>query len=168
MTSVRPECRLRAKDEGQSYPRSACLKCGWNINAKITDVCIDPVYNGQLEKEAAEKVEQAQLNVNKAEDNLAYKLALQSWVDSIVKETGLRKEDPEHVPLILMYTLMAMHKGEETTQQHIHDAWALWTLYIRDLPNHESMLPYEQLTERVKALDKIDMWAIRETARTCE
>jgi hypothetical protein len=70
---------------------------------------------------------------------------------------------PDGERLLEMYALLALVKGEDTTLEDIHDAWALHT--NRTSPGHPSLVPFEQLEARIQAYDEPYMNAVREAAR---
>jgi hypothetical protein len=60
------------------------------------------------------------------------------------------------------YALLALTVGNGCTSEHVHDAWAAWRAATH--PDHPSLLPYDQLTPEVRALDSKYAAAIREVA----
>lgn len=73
----------------------------------------------------------------------------------------LPTEDPELLDLYLLLTLV---KGGAVTLTEVHDAWAIWRSRTR--PDHQSIVPFWQLTEAVQALDKPYADAITAAAST--
>lgn len=49
------------------------------------------------------------------------------------------------------YALLVLTTGEDTTNEHVHDAWSMYTSIKR--PDHRSLIPFEELTEEVQELD---------------
>lgn len=70
---------------------------------------------------------------------------------------GLEKE------LLDLYTLLVLVKGEGTTLEDVHDAWAVWR--SRTDPYHRSIIPFGELSWEVQELDRKYMKKIHETAR---
>ena len=61
-----------------------------------------------------------------------------------------------------LYLLLVLTHGRETTERHVHDAWAIWQDQ-RD-PYHRSLVPFDQLHPNVQALDQPFRDAIRDAA----
>ncbi len=70
------------------------------------------------------------------------------------------KDDPD---LLELYTLLMLTTGEQTTREHVHDAWALWR--DKSAPMHRSLIPFEMLSGDVQELDEPYAAAIRRAAR---
>ncbi len=54
----------------------------------------------------------------------------------------------EAMVLYRMYAVLALSKGTETTAEDVHDAWSAWTAGA--FPEHRSLIPFDQLEERVQ------------------
>jgi hypothetical protein len=67
--------------------------------------------------------------------------------------------DPD---LLRLYALLALTKGQQTTLEDVHDAWALWRNTTR--PDHPSLVPFDQLDPHVQELDRKYMQAIHAAA----
>lgn len=65
-------------------------------------------------------------------------------------------------PLLDLYALLALTFGEDTSSEHVHDAWSVWRSRTR--PDHRSLVPFVKLTPEVQKLDEKYRDAIRETA----
>ena len=75
----------------------------------------------------------------------------------------LNREAPDQDPdLIRLYALLVLVKGEDTTLEDVHDAWALWRLSTR--PDHPDLVPFDQLTSEVQEYDQPYRDAIARTA----
>lgn len=61
--------------------------------------------------------------------------------------------------LYLLYALLALAKGEETTLRDVHDAWSVWM--IRQDPDHPAIRPFEELDQKTKEEDKPYLQAIQ-------
>lgn len=89
------------------------------------------------------------------------------YLDEIA--TTIRTKVPhESVPigdsgaLFLLYAVLLRAKGHGVTQSDVHDAWSAWIAAQDD--DHDSLVPYDQLAEEIKAEDRIFATAIREAA----
>lgn len=69
----------------------------------------------------------------------------------------------EDTDLYRIYAVLALAKGAATTNQDVHDAWAAWASDHQ--PNHPSLVPFDELPERVRELDQPYTDAIHEVAR---
>lgn len=65
--------------------------------------------------------------------------------------------------LLDLYALLVLVKGEETTLEDVHDAWAIWR--NRTKPDHPSIKPFDQLAAEVQVLDEPYAQAIRVSAK---
>lgn len=75
-------------------------------------------------------------------------------------KTLLKKELPGlDGPLLDLYVLLALTTGEDTTLEHVHDAWSVWQSGIK--PDHRSIVPFVELTVEVQELDRKYAEAIR-------
>lgn len=61
-----------------------------------------------------------------------------------------------------LYALLVLVKGENTTLEDVHDAWAVWKNRI--VPGHKSLIRFDGLTEEVQELDRPYKNAIVEAA----
>lgn len=141
-----PTCRLWLRENGFAYPLNRCYKCGWRIQQNILDVCTDPEQ--VIKEEAQQKL-----------GRFNYTNNISKIMSMLQDGTGLRLEDPEHVPLLQMYVLLVL-SDVVVDEQVVHDAWAVWTMYTRNDTTHDNLIPFNQLTERTKKLDEIDAKAI--------
>lgn len=55
-------------------------------------------------------------------------------------------------PLMDLYTLLVLVKGQDVTLRDVHDAWAVWR--SRTDPEHRSLVPFKELSEEVQELDR--------------
>jgi hypothetical protein len=90
-----------------------------------------------------------------------------NYVDEIAAALRERLPDdqwPDDGPeeLARVYALLALVKGEETTLEDVHDAWAVWKA-ARD-PGHESLRPFAELDEETRSWDEPYAEAIRAVA----
>ncbi len=80
------------------------------------------------------------------------------------KDRLLREYPGDPTPgLIDLYVLLVLVKGEAVTLRDVHDAWAVWR--NATMPEHRSLVPFEELTERVQQLDAPYTEAIARAAR---
>lgn len=76
---------------------------------------------------------------------------------------------PESLPsgdtddLFLIYAVLALAKGVDVEARDIHDAWAAW-MSTRE-PQHESIVPYDDLPPDVRREDDPYLAAVRSVAR---
>ena len=61
--------------------------------------------------------------------------------------------------LYRLYAVLARAKGLETTAEDVHDCWSAWM--AEEMPDHRSLRPFEQLSERVQQMDETYVYAIR-------
>ncbi len=66
------------------------------------------------------------------------------------------------VLLYRLYALLALAKGEQTTAEDVHNAWAAWAAV--DRPWHAALVPFSVLPEDIQALDEPYVEAIRRVA----
>jgi hypothetical protein len=77
--------------------------------------------------------------------------------------------DPAALPdepvsdLLRTYAVLALALGDAVTEADVHDAWVSW-MAGRE-PDHESLLPFEQLDADTARQDAPFVHAIREVAR---
>ena len=79
-----------------------------------------------------------------------------------VREDLAKRIDVEPA-LLDLYALLAIVRGTQTTWEDVHDAWAVWRNQTQ--PDHQSIVPFEDLSKRVQAMDQEYAEAIKETAR---
>jgi hypothetical protein len=61
--------------------------------------------------------------------------------------------------LLRLYAVLLRAKGKTIAQSDVHDAWAAW-MADRDA-HHESLIPYAELPDHVRAEDRVFVTAIR-------
>ena len=88
-------------------------------------------------------------------EDLAARVALESDGDF---------DDPVQRPLYLLYAVLVLAKGEATTRRDVHDAWVAWMAMRGE--EHESMTPFESLSDAVQDEDDPYVAAIRRVARS--
>ena len=82
---------------------------------------------------------------------------------------AIRTEVPEKLippgsdDLFLMYAILARAKRERTTVEDVHDAWTAWMeMHAKE---HDSMVPFTELTESVQREDIPFVQAIHTVAK---
>lgn len=74
--------------------------------------------------------------------------------------------DADADDLLLLYALLCLAVGSQVTRENVHDAWTTWM--IRRGQTHESMVPYADLDEDVRAEDEPFVSAIRRVAESLD
>jgi len=75
-----------------------------------------------------------------------------NYIETIKKQ--LDKEltmGPDYKDLLGHYAVLVLIKGEECTNEDVHDAWSAWQNDID--PEHKSLIPFDELTKEVQDLD---------------
>lgn len=70
---------------------------------------------------------------------------VQDTLDALNQRTDIPPD------LARLYALLALVKGEDTTLEDVHDAWAVWCNI--DRPEHSSLVPFDDLTDEVQGFD---------------
>lgn len=86
---------------------------------------------------------------------------IDALADSIRDQTpgDLLPDDADDPRLLFrLYALLALAKGESVTTRDVHDAWTVWMLDRGQ--EHESVVPFEQLSPRVQDEDRPFLEAI--------
>jgi hypothetical protein len=84
-----------------------------------------------------------------------------TYVDDM--KAQLAERIPGQPPALLdLYALIALRHGVNTSVADVHDAWALWR--SRTHSSHPLIVPFDQLTPDVQALDEPYAAAIRDAA----
>lgn len=83
-----------------------------------------------------------------------------------IKKALKQDELPEeHVDsLMKLYAHLALTKGKTTSLENVHDAWSYWTLKNCDNPDHESLVPFDELTKKIQDYDEPYAKAIRKSS----
>ncbi|MFD8732503.1 hypothetical protein [Streptomyces sp. NPDC059611] len=65
--------------------------------------------------------------------------------------------------LFRMYAVLLKAKGEQVTDEDVHDAWSAW---MQDVDStHEALIPFDELDPETRAFDAPYAEAIRAAAR---
>lgn len=90
-------------------------------------------------------------------------IAVQNYAASMI--TRIERELPGLDPTLAnLYALLALTKGEETSLEDVHDAWAIWTATTRG--THRSLIPFAELSPEVQELDRKYVDGIHRAALT--
>ncbi|MFB7127062.1 hypothetical protein DR950_00980 [Kitasatospora xanthocidica] len=65
--------------------------------------------------------------------------------------------------LFRLYAVLLQAKGEQVTDEDVHNAWTAWTQTTDD--THRALVPFHDLDARTRALDAPYTLAIRTAAR---
>jgi hypothetical protein len=76
---------------------------------------------------------------------------------------GAARPPGDDETLFLGYAVLMRAKGLEATAADVHDTWAAWMLG-RD-PGHQAIVPFDELSADVQALDAPYLQAIHTAAR---
>jgi hypothetical protein len=88
---------------------------------------------------------------------------LQGLADEIRAEL-----DPSSIPrgdttwLWRIYAVLVRAKGEAVGASDVHDAWVAWAMTAK--PNHDALLPFEELEPATQAKDDPYVLALRRVA----
>lgn len=86
---------------------------------------------------------------------------MSNYIDEIAARLGVVLDDCEF-DLLRQYAVLALTVGAGTTEEDVHHAWGAWRAATR--PDHPDLVPFEQLTPEVQALDTKCAEAIRAVA----
>lgn len=64
--------------------------------------------------------------------------------------------------LFRIYAVLLRAKGGSVTESDVHDAWSAWM--VEREADHDALLPYEQLTDRIRSQDSVFAVAIQRVA----
>jgi hypothetical protein len=89
-----------------------------------------------------------------------------NYIDEIAVQIAQALDDPSppqaDMALYRIYALLALTTGIHTTLENVHDAWSAWEACL--VPDHRSIVPFDQLTTEVQELDRKYANAIRMVA----
>jgi hypothetical protein len=85
---------------------------------------------------------------------------LASRIRSLVPADRLPPESSDE--LFRLYAILLRAKGESTSLEDVHDAWAAWK--AKTDPSHESLVPYHDLPAEVREQDRVFCEAIHAAA----
>lgn len=85
-----------------------------------------------------------------------------NYYQQVIDQLADRLDDCDG-DLLSLYALLALTTGEDTTLEHVHDAWAAWRNVSN--PAHKSLIWFDELTPDVQAYDEKYRAVIVEVAR---
>ena len=71
--------------------------------------------------------------------------------------------DGDTMTLFLMYAVLLIAKGLDVSREDVHNAWVAWTVSKGE--DHESLVPYSELSSDTQSEDSPFVVAIRIVAR---
>ncbi|MHA1615675.1 MAG: RipA family octameric membrane protein [Candidatus Thorarchaeota archaeon] len=74
-----------------------------------------------------------------------------------------RMPDENAEELLRLYAILLRAKGTDITESDIHDAWSMWIAKYQE--EHESLVPYEDLTPEVREQDSVFVSAVKQAAQ---
>jgi hypothetical protein len=77
---------------------------------------------------------------------------LRELSEAIRAEVPARLIPEDADDLFLIYAVLARVKGEQVTEEDVHDAWTAW-METRG-QRHQSMVPFDQLPQEVRVEDR--------------
>jgi hypothetical protein len=91
-----------------------------------------------------------------------------NYVDRIANDIASRvtqdkTPDGDVGMLFRIYAVLALSKGDAVTARDVHNAWSAW-MATQD-PEHESLVPFEELPVDTQGEDSPYVEAIRQVAR---
>lgn len=90
-----------------------------------------------------------------------------NYLDKIAAEIQ-RIADPEAVPpdedlpLYRLYAVLLLAKGQDVTEEDVHNAWAAWASDHE--PDSRHLLPFKELSIRAQRKDRVYVEAIHQVA----
>lgn len=90
-----------------------------------------------------------------------------NYIEIIATEIYYEVEGHRDIPvnersLYWMYAMLALAKGQDTTPEDVHNAWAAWR--TGTMPEHRSLVPFGDLSDEVRRLDEPYATAIHRAA----
>ena len=85
-----------------------------------------------------------------------------NYIEAVRKD--LEKESGCHGALLDLYVLLAFTLGDRVELIDVHDAWAIWK--NKSMPDHRSLIPFNELSVEVQNLDNKYCEAIKTVARS--
>ena len=78
---------------------------------------------------------------------------MENYINKIktLLESELKMVGTPYEKLLDVYALLVFVKGENCTNEDVHDAWSVWQNRTR--PNHPSLIPFNKLSKVVQDLD---------------
>jgi len=85
-----------------------------------------------------------------------------NYIDRIAAELAAKLPDCS-TDLLRVYALLVLVEGQNVTEEDVHNAWSVWRTVTR--PGHPALVPFDELTPDVQALDTPYVEAIRAVAK---
>ncbi len=82
--------------------------------------------------------------------------------NAVGEKCGISIDNEEYGSLLRLYALLALTTGSSTTLENVHDAWSAWR--SNTVPDHKSLIPFQELSKEVQELDRPYRDAIREVS----
>lgn len=98
------------------------------------------------------------------EDSEGHKVTYVERVENIIFETFDKELPKMYIPFYAQLVLTAVAGKFEITNEMVHDAWAMATIFETNYAYHKSLLPYSELTKEVQDLDTIYTEKLNEVA----
>ena len=83
-----------------------------------------------------------------------------NYIQKARQKLASKTDVPEE--LLNLYTLLVFVKGANCTLEDVHDAWSIWQ--NKTFPKHKSLIPFKELSAKVKEYDREYAEAIQEVA----
>lgn len=84
-----------------------------------------------------------------------------TYIDAVVQDIDALVPGCD-LDLLRLYAVLVLVRGADVTRADVHHAWAAWRVATK--PDHRSLVPFEDLTAEVQALDDPYVEAIRTVA----
>ena len=91
---------------------------------------------------------------------------IERMADLVASACGDLSPDENDKRLYRIYALLAFAKGETTTMEDVHDAWAAWR--TDTFAAHPAIVPFDELSLDVQELDRPYLEAIHSACRRYE
>jgi len=85
-----------------------------------------------------------------------------NYIDRIAAELAAKLPDCS-ADLLRVYALLVLIEGQSVTEEDVHNAWSVWRTVTQ--PGHPALVPFDELTPDVQALDTPYVEAIRAVAK---
>jgi hypothetical protein len=86
---------------------------------------------------------------------------LASLIRSFLPSTAEPPADSDD--LFRIYAVLLQAKGEQVTDEDVHDAWSAWMQSVNS--SHHALVPFHELSPEIRAADTPYAEAIRSAAR---
>lgn len=91
-----------------------------------------------------------------------------TYIDAVARQIEIAldasvRPSQNALELYRLYALLSLTTGKSTSLRNVHDAWSVWMTGIN--PDHDSLVPFDELPPDVKAEDRAYRDAIVQVAR---